>query len=65
LSFSALLYLGGQIYQQAPPIPNAVQIVNGNVIYSKQDIEDGLDFMISNKDKASRCSQSALQSGAK
>jgi nitric oxide reductase subunit B len=41
LSFSALLYLGGQIYQQAPPIPNAVQIVNGNVIYSKQDIEDG------------------------
>jgi nitric oxide reductase large subunit len=38
---SALLYLGGQIYQQAPPIPNAVQIVNGNVIYSKQDIEDG------------------------
>jgi nitric oxide reductase subunit B len=29
LSFSALLYLGGQIYQQAPPIPNAVQIVNG------------------------------------
>ncbi|VVM24730.1 Nitric-oxide reductase (EC, quinol-dependent [uncultured Gammaproteobacteria bacterium] len=36
-----MLYLGGQIYQQAPPIPNAVQIVNGNVIYSKQDIEDG------------------------
>ncbi|VVM25264.1 Nitric-oxide reductase (EC, quinol-dependent [uncultured Gammaproteobacteria bacterium] len=28
-------------FQQAPPIPNAVQIVNGNVIYSKQDIEDG------------------------
>lgn len=41
LSFSALLYLGGQIYQQAPPIPNAVQTFNGMIIYTKQDIEDG------------------------
>lgn len=41
LSFSALLYLGGQIYQQAPPIPNAVKTTNGVIIYSKQDIEDG------------------------
>ncbi|SMN14185.1 Nitric-oxide reductase, quinol-dependent [uncultured Candidatus Thioglobus sp.] len=41
LSFSALLYLGGQIYQKAPPIPNAVQIINGDVVYSKQDIKDG------------------------
>lgn len=41
LSFSTLLYLGGQIYQQAPPIPNAVQTSNGNIVYSKQDIEDG------------------------
>jgi nitric oxide reductase subunit B len=41
LSFSALLYLGGQIYQKAPPIPNAVQIINGDIVYSKQDIEDG------------------------
>ena len=41
LSFSALLYLGGQIYQQAPPIPNTVQTFNGMVIYTKQDIEDG------------------------
>ena len=41
LFFSALLYLGGQIYREAPPIPNAVQTTNGVVIYSKQDIEDG------------------------
>jgi nitric oxide reductase subunit B len=41
LSFSTLLYLGGQIYQQAPPIPNAVQIKNGDIVYNKQDIEDG------------------------
>jgi len=41
LSFSALLYLGGKIYQQAPPIPNAVKTVSGVIIYSKQDIQDG------------------------
>lgn len=41
LSFSVLLYLGAQIYQQAPPIPNAVQTSNGIVVYTKQDIEDG------------------------
>lgn len=40
-SFSVLLYLGGQIYFQAPPRPNAVQTTDGTVIYSKQDIEDG------------------------
>ena len=41
LSFSALLYLGGQIYLQAPPIPNVIQTTDGQVIYTKADIEDG------------------------
>ncbi len=41
LSFSALLYLGGQIYQQAPPIPSAVISSTGETIYTKQDINDG------------------------
>ncbi len=41
LSFSTLLYLGGQIYFQAPPIPNAIQTTDGQVIYTKTDIEDG------------------------
>ena len=40
-SFSALLYFGGQIYQQAPPIPESYKTVNGNSIYTKSDIEDG------------------------
>lgn len=41
VSFSALLYLGGQIYLQAPPIPSVVIDSSGSTIYSKQDIEDG------------------------
>jgi nitric oxide reductase subunit B len=41
LSFSILLYLGQEVYFKAPPIPNAVQTINGQLIYSKQDIEDG------------------------
>jgi nitric oxide reductase subunit B len=41
VSFSVLLYLGGQVYLQAPPVPSSVQSFNGKVIYSQQDIEDG------------------------
>ncbi len=40
-SFSTLLYLGGKIYHEAPPIPSAVIDSSDNIIYSKQDIEDG------------------------
>ena len=41
LSFSILLYFGGQIYFKAPPIPNAIQTTDGQVIYTKADIENG------------------------
>ena len=41
ISFGTLLYLGGKIYHQAPPIPSAVIDTSGTIIYSKQDVEDG------------------------
>lgn len=41
MSFSVLLYLGSKVYFQAPPIPNAVQTIDGALIYDKQDIQDG------------------------
>ena len=40
-SFSVLLYLGSEIYQQAPPIPNNIQTPEGKVIFTKEDIEQG------------------------
>lgn len=40
-SFATLLYFGGQIYQQVPPIPAAVQTAAGDVIYTRADIERG------------------------
>ena len=32
--FGALLYLGSEIYQEAPPIPSVVKTENGDVLYS-------------------------------
>lgn len=40
-SFFVLLYLGRVIYFQAPPVPSAFKTVSGEVIYTRQDIEDG------------------------
>ncbi len=40
-SFATLLYFGGQIYQQVPPIPAAVQTSAGDVVYTRADIERG------------------------
>lgn len=39
--FGALLYLGGEIYQEAPPIPAAVSTIAGDVIYTREDIKRG------------------------
>ena len=39
--FSALLALGWQIYQQAPPIPEAVRSQSGQVIYTRENITTG------------------------
>lgn len=39
--FGILLLLGGQIYQQAPPIPQAVTSDSGEVLFTHNDIEAG------------------------
>ena len=39
--FSVLLFLGAEIYQQAPPIPQQVVAESGEVLYTKDDIQTG------------------------
>jgi nitric oxide reductase subunit B len=39
--FGTLLYLGGEIYQAAPPIPAAVRTVGGQTLFTRADIERG------------------------
>lgn len=41
LMFGILLYFGGEIYQQAPPRPSAVQSEDGSIVYTKEDIIQG------------------------
>ncbi len=41
ISFSVLLYFGGKIYQQAPPMPTNVTSSSGEHIYSLDDIQRG------------------------
>ena len=41
ISFTVLLYFGGQIYHKAPPIPESVKTSNGDIIYTRTDIEQG------------------------
>ncbi|KGE19362.1 nitric-oxide reductase large subunit [Paenibacillus wynnii] len=40
-SFAVLLYFGGRIYQEKPPIPNQIVTDAGEVIYTKNDIQEG------------------------
>ncbi len=39
--FSIMAFLGSEIYQQAPPMPEAVKSSSGEVIYTRDDIETG------------------------
>lgn len=39
--FSILLLLGTEIYQQAPPIPEAVKSISGDTLYTRDDIQTG------------------------
>jgi nitric oxide reductase subunit B len=41
VSFGVLLYFGGEIYRQAPPIPDRVVTESGKVLFTGQDIKDG------------------------
>ncbi|MCH7993044.1 MAG: nitric-oxide reductase large subunit [Planctomycetes bacterium] len=41
VSFAVLGYFGWEIYRQAPPIPDRVVTVEGNVLFTGQNISDG------------------------
>jgi nitric oxide reductase subunit B len=40
-TFSVLLWMGGEIHRQEPPIPTAVVAADGTPIYTRDDIETG------------------------
>ncbi len=40
-SFSVLLWMGGEIHRQAPPMPESVVTASGKTLYSRADIETG------------------------
>ncbi|MEZ8739818.1 nitric-oxide reductase large subunit [Photobacterium swingsii] len=40
-SFAILLSLGSEIYRQAPPIPDRVVTLSGEVVFTKEDIQNG------------------------
>ena len=44
LSFAVLLYYGNQIYQTKPPVPEKVVSESGQVLFSGQDINDGMNI---------------------
>jgi len=41
LMFGTLLFLGSEIYQVAPPIPQTVETTDGKVLFDRDDIERG------------------------
>jgi nitric oxide reductase subunit B len=41
LSFAVLLWVGGEIHRQAPPVPERLVDANGATVYSREDIETG------------------------
>src|SRR5262245_47370152 len=41
VSFAILGYFGGEIYRQAPPIPERVITSDGQVLFTRQDIVTG------------------------
>ncbi len=43
ISFAGLIYLGSEIYQVAPPIPERVITTNGEVVFTGAQIKDGMN----------------------
>ncbi|HSN51194.1 MAG TPA: nitric-oxide reductase large subunit, partial [Woeseiaceae bacterium] len=41
VSFGVLLFLGGEIHRQAPPMPESVVTTDGSVVFTRADIEQG------------------------
>ena len=44
ISFAVLLYYGYEIYQTKPPIPEKVEDESGNVLFTGQNIKDGMNI---------------------
>ena len=42
-SFAALLYYGGEVYQQAPPIPTSIVTTDGQLLFTGDQIQAGQD----------------------
>src|SRR5438132_14305339 len=40
-SFAALLWMGGEIHRSEPPMPERVVAANGEVLFTRADIETG------------------------
>ena len=43
ISFAGLIYLGSEIYQVAPPIPESVITTDGEVVFTGAEIKDGMN----------------------
>ncbi len=43
ISFGGLIYLGSEIYNVAPPIPERIVTEDGKVVFTGQDIKDGMN----------------------
>ena len=41
VTFSVLLWMGGEVYRAAPPMPERVATASGQVLYTRDDIETG------------------------
>lgn len=43
VSFSVLLFIGGRVFKQSPPIPEKIVTQSGTQIYTSDDIQAGMD----------------------
>ncbi len=41
ITFAVLLWMGGEVYRSAPPMPERVVTASGQLVYSRADIETG------------------------
>ena len=41
VSFGVLLWMGREIYRQAPPVPQQVQTESGRVLFTREDFDTG------------------------
>ena len=41
VGFGVLLWMGGEVYRQAPPMPQAVVTDKGDTVYTRADMETG------------------------